>query len=252
MNEYVKNLNRIEFVVTIACTGKCKHCSEGDHTDCTGHIDADAAVRAIREVCQNYEVKSLMTFGGEPLLYPEVVCAIHRMAKEMGIPDRSLITNGFFSKDSDKIRETVQNLEESGVCHILLSVDAFHQETIPLEPVKIFAESVANSKINIKLSPAWLVSKEDNNPYNIRTREILKEFEYLNIPTGSGNIIFPSGNALKYLGEYFDENTEYFSPYDEDPRDIKAISFSPNGDVLDSNVYQKGILTILEEYQPKS
>lgn len=29
MNEYIKNLNRIEFVVTRACTGKCKHCSEG-------------------------------------------------------------------------------------------------------------------------------------------------------------------------------------------------------------------------------
>ena len=130
-------------------------------------------------------------------------------------------------------------------------MDAFHQETIPLEPVKVFAECVANSKISIKLSPAWLVSEEDNNPYNLRTREVLKEFEYLNIPTGSGNIIFPSGNALKYLGEYFDENTEYFSPYDEDPSDIRTISFSPNGDVLNGNVYQKGILTILEEYQPK-
>ncbi len=40
MNEYVKNLNRIEFVVTMACTGRCKHCSEGEHISCTGHIDA--------------------------------------------------------------------------------------------------------------------------------------------------------------------------------------------------------------------
>ena len=46
MNEYVKNLNRIEFVVTMACTGKCMHCSEGDHTICTGHIDADISVTA--------------------------------------------------------------------------------------------------------------------------------------------------------------------------------------------------------------
>lgn len=252
MNEYVKNLDRIEFVVTMACTGKCKHCSEGDHADCVGSMDADVAVRAIREVCANYQIKSLMTFGGEPLLYPEVVCAIHRMAKEIGIPERSLITNGFFSKDSDKIKEVVKNLEDSGVGGILLSVDAFHQETIPLGPVKLFAEYVKNSKVSIKLSPAWLVSKEDNNPYNVRTREILKEFEYLHIPVGSGNIIFPSGNALKYLGEYFDENTEYFSPYDEDSKDIRTISFSPNGDVLDSNVYQKGILAILDEYQPKS
>lgn len=250
MNEYVKNLNRIEFVVTMACTGKCKHCSEGEHTGCSGHIETDAAVVAIREVCINYRIESLMTFGGEPLLYPDVVCAIHRTAKEMGIPKRDLITNGFFSKDADRIKEVVKNLEASGVCQILLSVDAFHQETIPLEPVKIFAECVAESKMRIKLSPAWLVSEDDNNPYNVKTREILKELDYLNIPVGSGNVIFPSGNALKYLKEYFDENIEYSSPYDENPRDIRAIGFSPNGDVLNGNVHQKGILEILNEYQP--
>lgn len=250
MNEYVKNLNRIEFVVTMACTGKCKHCSEGEHTNYTGHIDTDIAVAAIRELCANYEIESLMTFGGEPLLYPEVVCAIHSTAMEMGIPKRDLITNGFFTKDSNRIEEVVKNLEDSGVCQILLSVDAFHQETIPLEPVKYFAECVAKSKISIKLSPAWLVSKDDNNTYNVRTREIIREFDYLNIPVGSGNVIFPSGNALKYLEEYFDENVEYSSPYDENPRDVRAVSFSPNGDVLGGNVYKKGILDILNEYQP--
>ncbi len=250
MNEYVKNLNRIEFVVTMACTGKCKHCSEGEHVNCAGHIDADVAVRAIREVCKNYKIDSLMTFGGEPLLYPEVVCAIHRTAMEMGIPGRDLITNGFFSKDTNRIREVVKNLEESGVRKILLSVDAFHQETIPLEAVKVFAECVTKSKIKITLSPAWLVHQEDNNPYNVRTREIIRELDYLHIPTGAGNVVFPSGNALKYLSEYFDVKTEYISPYEENPRDIRAISFSPDGEVLDGNVYQKGILEILDEYQP--
>ena len=250
VNEYVKNLNRIEFVVTMACTGKCRHCSEGEHTDCTGHIDADIAATAIREVCENYKIESLMTFGGEPLLYPEVVCMIHRTATEMEISKRDLITNGFFTNGFNKIKEVVQRLEDSGVCNILLSVDAFHQETIPLEPVKYFAECAAKSKIGIKLSPAWLVSENDNNPYNVRTREIIKEFDDLAIPVGSGNIIFPSGNALKYLGEYFSDDVTYACPYDEDPRDIKAIGFSPNGDVLDGNVYQKGILDILNEYQP--
>ncbi|MCM1285040.1 MAG: radical SAM protein [Acetobacter sp.] len=250
MNEYVKNLNRIEFAVTMSCTGRCKHCSQGEHTNCTGHIDAESAQTAIREVCNKYKIESLMTFGGEPLLYPEVVCAIHNAAKEMGISKRDLITNGFFTKDSNRIEKVVKKLEDSGVCQILLSVDAFHQETIPLEPVKHFAECVSKSKINIKLSPAWLVSETDNNPYNERTREIIKEFDYLHIPVGSGNIIFPSGNALKYLNEYFDENAEYTSPYDENPKDIRAICFSPNGNVLDDNIYQKGILDILNNYQP--
>lgn len=250
MNEYVKNLNRIEFVVTMACTGNCKHCSEGDHANCAGSIDREVAVKAIRQVCEKYQIESLMTFGGEPLLYPEIVCAIHSTAAEMGIPKRSLITNGYFTKETNRIKQVVQALKKSGVGKILLSVDAFHQETIPVKPVKFFAACVKESAISIQMNPAWLVSREDNNSYNIRTREVLKEFEDLNIPIGDGNIIFPSGNALKYLGEYFEENVEYINPYDEDPRDIRTISFSPDGEVLDGNVYKKGILDILEEYRP--
>lgn len=65
MNEYVKNLNRIEFVVTMACTGKCRHCSEGEHINCKGHIDTEPAIKSIREICENYKIESLMTFGGE-------------------------------------------------------------------------------------------------------------------------------------------------------------------------------------------
>ena len=250
MNEYVKNLNRMEFVITTACTGKCKHCSQGDHADCVEQIDVTSAKQAIQDVCQNYDISCLMTFGGEPLLYPETVCEIHRTAMEMGIARRDLITNGFFSKNFERIQEVAQKLKVSGVNRILLSVDAFHQETIPLEPVKYFAERVKKEGIFMELSPAWVVSKEDNNAYNIRTREVIAEFDSLEIPVGQGNIVFPSGNALKYLKEYFPENVVISSPYEEDPTDIRTVSFSANGDVLNGNIYEKRILEILEEYQP--
>ena len=106
MNPYIKNLRKIEFVVTMACTGKCKHCSEGDHEHCTEHIDADVAVKSIDTICQHYAIESLMTFGGEALLYPDTVCAIHRAAKAAGIERRQLITNGYFSTRPERI-ETV-------------------------------------------------------------------------------------------------------------------------------------------------
>lgn len=250
MNEYVKNLRRLEFVVTFGCTGRCKHCSEGDHDSCTGHIDADTAQEAIRKICGKYKIESLMTFGGEPLLYPDVVCKIHKTASEMGIPQRDLITNGFFTKDRKRIKEVAGALSENGVRKILLSVDAFHQETIPLESVRYFAECVREAGICIKLCPAWLVGENDNNPYNVKTREIIKEFEGLDIAAGSGNVIFPSGNAVRYLGEYFDNNAEYASPYEQNPEDVRTISFSPNGDVLNGNIYRKDIIDILNEYKP--
>ncbi len=249
MNKYTKNINRIEFVITYACTGKCKHCSEGDHLTKGEHIDGNKAVEMIKKVCEMFEIKTLMTFGGEPLLHSDEVCRIHTAATEMKIPKRQIITNGFFSNDEAKIKETAKKLAKSGVNEILFSVDAFHQETIPLEPVMNFAEAVKNEGIYLKLSPAWLVSETDKNPYNIKTTEILKKFEYLNIEIGEGNIIFPWGNAKKYLKEFFDPDIEYINPYEEDPKDVRTLSVSPDGNVLNGNIYNTDILDIIENYR---
>ncbi len=250
MNPNVKNLNRIEFVVTMACTGRCKHCSEGEHSASGKHLDGHIAAEVVRRVCGSYQIQSVMTFGGEPLLYPETVSMIHRAAKEMGVPKRQLITNGYFSKDAGRIAELAEELAESGVNDILLSVDAFHQETIPLDTVMIFARAMAATGVRMRTSPAWLVSETDQNPYNQRTREVLGHFDGLGISRSKGNVIFPSGNALIYLKDYF-TGSQPENPYEEDPEDVRAISVSPDGAVLDGNVTRQDILDILEQYAPK-
>ncbi len=250
MNPYIKDLKKIEFVVTMACTGKCKHCSEGDHDGRMEHIDAEAASEAVRKICAHYDISTVMTFGGEPLLYPETVCTIHKTAASLGVAKRQIITNGFFSKNPDRIKTVTLRLADSGVNALLLSVDAFHQETIPLETVMFFAKCAVDFGIPIKLQPAWLVSAEAHNAYNEKTKEIIRAFESLRIPLNQGNVIFPSGNALKYLREYFDDNSVPFSPYEEDPKDIKTISFDADGDVLNGNIYETDILEIIRTYRP--
>ncbi|WP_026658226.1 radical SAM protein [Butyrivibrio sp. AC2005] len=249
MNDYLRNLEKIEFVITMACTGKCKHCSEGDHDGFTEHIDADVAAESIKEICAHYDIKTVMTFGGEPLLYPDVVCTILKTASDLGIEKRQLITNGYFSNNPESIEAVVKNLNDSGVNDILLSVDAFHQEYIPLDPVFNFAQNAVQVGIPVRLQPAWLGSSDDLNSYNDRTREVIQKFEPLHISLNQGNVIFPSGNAIKYLHEYFDEKASVPNPYEEDPKDIKTISFDPDGGVLNGNIYQTDILEIMENYK---
>ena len=249
MNPYLKNLNKIEFVVTYACTGRCKHCSEGDHTFCGERIDPQIAADAVRKIGLEYDIKTVMTFGGEPLLYTDAVYEIMTAAKELSIPKRQVITNGYFAKNADQIREVAVRLAECGVNDLLLSVDAFHQETIPLETVRVFATEAKKNGIPIRLQPAWLVSARDDNPYNKKTREILDSFADMGISVNEGNVIFPEGNALKYLAEYFsDEHPD--NPYLEDPRDMRCVSFSPNGDVLGGNVYESDVIEIQKNYVP--
>lgn len=249
MKDCFENLKRIEFVITYACTGNCKHCSEGEHKREGVHIDNKKAVEMIIAVAEKYNIKSLMTFGGEPLLHPETVCSIHSAAKEMNISRRQLITNGYFGNDENRIKQVANNLVQSGVNDILVSVDAFHQETIPLEPVRIFVKELHRLGVRTRMQPAWLVDKENDNPYNIKTRKILEIFKTEGIEENEGNVILPSGNARKYLSEYFDLNKEYKSPYAVDPYDIDTISVNPDGKLLGGNIYKQNILDIMDTYR---
>lgn len=249
MNKYLKNLEKIEFVVTYACTGRCKHCSEGDHRSCGVHMDPAVAADAVKKITAAYSIKTVMTFGGEPLLYPETVYAVMETASELEIPKRQIITNGYFSKDAARIREVVRRLAESGVNDLRLSADVFHQEYIPLEPVKIFAEEAKAAGIPIRIQPAWLVSRDDGNEYNIITKQIISEFAELGIKEADGNVIFPEGNALKYFAEYFADSAPD-NPYVEDPTDVRCISFDPDGTALGGNIYDTDIMEILKKYTP--
>lgn len=246
-NKYLKNLEKIEFVVTYACTGRCRHCSEGDHKSCGTRIDPKIAAEAVKRVAAEYDLKTVMTFGGEPLLYPETVFAVMEAATELGIPRRQVITNGFFSKNKERIREVALRLAECGVNDLRLSADVFHQEFIPLEPVMIFAEEAKKAGIPIRIQPAWLVGREDDNVYNNQTKEIISRFTALGIEEADGNVIFPEGNALKYFAEYFTD-TAPENPYVEDPADVRCLSFDPDGAVLGGNVYDKDIMQIIDEY----
>jgi hypothetical protein len=249
-NPYLENLNKIEFVITDACTGRCKHCSEGEHPSCGTRIDPTVAANTVRRVAEEYNVQTVMTFGGEPLLYPDAVEAVMTAAKEMGIPRRQVITNGYFSKDVARICEVAQKLAACGVNDLLLSVDSFHQETIPLNTVKSFARAIKSCGIPLRLSPAWLVSREDDNPYNQATRKILHSFDGMDVPVGEGNVIFPEGNALKYLAEYFTDEPPT-NPYIEEPQNLHCLSVSPDGSVLGGNLYEQDVMTLIENYIPQ-
>ena len=212
-------------------------------------IDAQRGADAVRKICSEYDIKTVMVFGGEPLLHPEAVRLIMSEARKMNVPRRQIITNGYFTRDREKMREIAFMLSEAGVNDLLLSIDAFHQETIPLDRVMSFAAEIKAVGLPMRLQPAWLVSEDNDNVYNRKTREILDAFSNMQIPVSEGNIVFPEGNALKYLSEYFAEDIPK-NPYTEDPRNVKCVSFEPNGDTLGGNIYENDVMEIICRYTP--
>ena len=249
MNPYLKNLSKIEFVLTYACTGRCIHCSEGDHTSAGERIDPELARDAVRRIAAQYAIRTVMVFGGEPLLHTDAVYKVMRAARDMMVPTRQVITNGCFTTDPVRMRRVAEELAECGVNDLILSVDAFHQATLPIGTVRAFARELIRCGVPTRLQPAWLVSPTDENPYNLRTRELLSDMSDLGLPVSDGNIVFPEGNALKHLGRYFTDSQPE-NPYREDPCDVRCVSFEPNGDVLGANAYRTDIMEILDKYAP--
>ena len=264
LSSYLK-LDRLEFFLTTHCSGRCRHCSAGGAyagKDGAHHVPPAAAAEAVRTLAALYPMQSVMTFGGEPLLYPEVACAIHRTASECGIPMRQLITNGYFSKDPSRIREVAAMLAEAGVNDVLLSVDAFHQETIPLEPVRTFAIALREVEMpRARLQPAWVVNEGFDCPENTRTREILASLADTGLPVHSGNDIFLAGNAAEHLAHYYPLAQVDMSqrcgemPYTEPLTDVHCLSIEPNGDVtacsfVIGNLLREPLEVILAHYDP--
>ena len=259
-------VKRLEFIVTYLCNSNCRHCQlggEGRRKDLPNHIDKNLAIDIVRRVGESYKPKSIMTFGGEPMLYPEIVYAIHNEAMHVGIPSRELITNGFWSKNTSRIQQMAMNLSRSGVNDVGFSVDCFHQEFIPLKYVKEAAQALLKAGVQkIEWNPCWVVSEDDKNEYNTRTKSILSELEKLPIRRGEGNILRPEGRAIENLKDYLPRKTAILQsrcgeiPYTERLDSVKGISVEPDGRVAVCNQFYVGnasdtdIIELLEQYDP--
>jgi len=263
MNKYL-TVNRIEFAVTYLCNGRCRHCySIQGKEEFPNHIDKSLAVKIVRKVGEKYSPESIMTFGGEPLLFPEIVCAIHKEAMDVGIPSREIITNGYWSKDAKKTKEIAKNLAESGVNNIIISVDAFHQEHVPLNIVRKTTGACLKVGIdNIEWNPCWVVSEDDNNQYNQETKSILEELEDLPIRKSEGNVMEPAGLAIANLKEFLPQKEKIPAgkcgdmPYTDPLDSVKGIFVEPDGkiavcnDLYIGNAFDTDIIEIIESYDP--
>ena len=206
-----------------------------------------------------------MTFGGEPLLFPEVVCAIHETAKFCGIVRREIITNAGYPRSETGFRRLANRLAESGVTHAAVSVDSFHQEYIPISIIEHNVRALIDAGISVDWDPCWFISEKDNNPWNERTRAVLSELSHLPVPAvteSEGNIVQPAGNALNWLNDFIPpktlvpEGTCEDVPYANRLDKVTSISIEPDGSISVckefsiGNAGQRDIVEILRSYDP--
>lgn len=259
-------VNRMEFVITKNCNSRCKHCSVINPTAVAdnSYADLDKLFSATEKIINMFNISSIMVYGGEPLLFPQITIDLLSYFRKSGVPKRELITNGFISQNPNEIVRVSEMLIETDVTQIFLSIDEFHQEFIPLNYIELFISSILNCGFkNIYLHPAWLVDEYDNNYYNTKTKNLLNNLiSKFPIEISKGNVIAPAGYSRKLLSKYYKKINLDLNrvcgeiPYTNSLTDIRNLRFLPNGNInicrgiCIGNIFIDDIGTILDRYSP--
>jgi MoaA/NifB/PqqE/SkfB family radical SAM enzyme len=168
------NIKGIDFLLTFKCPSQCKHCSYRAGPQREGYMNSQDAIRWLTEATATQSIQSLTIHGGEPFLYFEVLQNCLRKAKDLNIPQRWVITNGYWAETRALAEEKLGLLKEHGLTCITFSVDAFHQEYITLDNVKTgIGAATQIGFVTIAVDSYYIVSKNYDVPYNKVTAEVI-------------------------------------------------------------------------------
>lgn len=118
------------------CTSACRHCLYR----CSPHwpkdyIDPDTA-RKNFEAIAGLGCRSIHIGGGEPLLRPDSLASVLRVARETGVYIEYVETNSSWYHSHDEACSLLEQLAKQGLSTLLISISPFHNEYIPFYKVK--------------------------------------------------------------------------------------------------------------------
>ncbi len=230
------NLEFLELITTFRCNSNCGHCLIQPKEVGSEILSSEFAAALITKLAESYELKAINTFGGEPILALETVLKSHRTAREHGIPNRIIQTNGNWTtpirpafpypitqetwnkqgksllnreieievldnRQKQDIQTIASQLADNGVTKVEISVDAFHAEFLSVSQALFAAQSLARKIEEVAFVPRWVISEGAENFPNLLTTKILGQLKEYGIPIERGTTIQPRGNILDSFGE---------------------------------------------------
>ena len=118
------------------CTSRCRHClyncSPNREKE---YIDSETAEKCFIRVLE-LGCRSVHIGGGEPMLRPEKLENILKVANRVGMGIDYVETNSSWFKDTESARHILKRLQSKGLDTLLISISPFHNEFIPFSKVK--------------------------------------------------------------------------------------------------------------------
>jgi MoaA/NifB/PqqE/SkfB family radical SAM enzyme len=117
------------------CNAKCRCCLWGDAHNQGPSLDVEQACSWIDQACALADLKLIGFSGGESFLYAREITALATYARQKYGLAAAASTNSYWAHSQKRAVEKLRPLYDAGLRQLLLSVDDFHQEFIPLDRV---------------------------------------------------------------------------------------------------------------------
>lgn len=131
-------MNYSGIIVNYNCSAACRHCMFASSPHAGKDFMTEEAAERIVKRLKQAGVYSMHIGGGEPFLKFEALCALLSAMQKYGIGVDYIETNAFWARDDQEIEKKLGVLRSLGVDTVMVSVDPFHIEFVPLEsPIRL-------------------------------------------------------------------------------------------------------------------
>ena len=212
MNDFtIRKLISGGLITNYFCTSRCRHClyncspnREKEYIDC--ETAEKCFIRILELGCRSVHIG-----GGEPMLRPEKLENILKVANRVGMGIDYVETNSSWFKDTESAVHILERLITSGLGTLLISISPFHNEFIPFSKVKGVID--AGRKVGVGLFP-WINDfYKDISAFEPNTTHTFEEFsnkfgkDYL-VNTLDRYWVHMGGRALETFRDEFPGKSE--------------------------------------------
>jgi MoaA/NifB/PqqE/SkfB family radical SAM enzyme len=136
MNDLIIAPTTLSIITTYRCTSSCKDCCFQCNPNRQEKLTVSEIKEYISKSVQAYpSIRVLVLTGGECFLYGMKLEDIIKHASSYGLVTR-VVTNGFWAKDYNKAKETINRLAVAGLNEINFSTGDDHLEYVFIETIK--------------------------------------------------------------------------------------------------------------------
>jgi MoaA/NifB/PqqE/SkfB family radical SAM enzyme len=141
-----------DILITDTCPVECRFCLYA----CTASGGHEMPIDLFERICRGYAeagIGHLRILGGEPFAVPPLLVACHETARRYFPPDRiSIVTSGYWGGSEQSIRKNLEPFLDINPLRLVLSVDAFHLEKIPIASCENILRFCRGSNVSITVN----------------------------------------------------------------------------------------------------